>query len=200
VRNEDSRDEERRSSARLLLNLHIAIYSTTHGRPPPITIVLSHLSEKDTHRRGTRREPRRKFIVERTRRALVPGRVREFWTSYRLSVPVNRGERATIISRQSPRKSSQRTGTAPPLCANFSYGQKALGLATNKRSHGRYQARAYTHVSWHARTATHVHFHSYAHTRTAARRSRFEHKRRLCPQGVLEVIPYHRRTLHSVSL
>jgi len=77
VRNEDSRDEERRSSARLL-NLHIAIYNTTHGRPPPITIVLSHLSEKDMHRRDTRREPRRKFIVERTRRALVPGRVREF--------------------------------------------------------------------------------------------------------------------------
>lgn len=142
--------------------------------------------------------PDENLSSKETRRVLVPERVREFWTSYRLLVSANRGERATIISRQSSRKSSQRTSTAPPLCANFSYRQKALGLATNKRSHGRYQARAYTHVSWHARTATHVHFHS--HTRIAVRRSRFERKRHLCPRGVLEVIPYHRQTRYGVSL
>lgn len=128
-------------------------------------IVLSHLPEKNTHRRDTRREPRRKFIVGTTRRALVPGRVREFWTSYRLLVSTNRGERATIISRQSPRKSSQRTGTAPPLCANFSYGQKAhWDWQPISDLTGVTKLERYTHVSWHARTATHVHFHSYAHT------------------------------------
>lgn len=193
MRNED---EQRCSSARLL-NLHIAIYCTTHKRPPPITIGLSHPPLKRARIVVTLGVSLEKCIVERARRNF--GFRASSRTSYRLSrLSANRGERATVISRQSPRKSSQRTSTAPPLCANFSYGQKALGLATNKRSHGRYRARAYTHVFRHARTAMRVHFHSYAHTRAAARRSRFERERRLCPRGVLQVIPYHRRTQRGV--
>lgn len=71
-------------------------------------------------------------------------------------------KRATIILRRSPRKSSlsERTGIVPPLRANFSYGQKMLGLATNKRSHGRYQARTRIY------TVTHVHLCEYTHTYT----------------------------------
>lgn len=170
MRNEDSRDEQRCSSARLL-NLHIVIYSTTHGRPPPITIVLSHTPLKRTSHfvvtLGVSLDD--KFIVERARPGVGFRASSRILNVLSVSRRVSRGERATIISRQSPRKSSRRTSTAPPLCANFSYGQKASGLATNKRSHGRYRARAYTHVSRHARTAMHVHFHSYTHTRAAAR-------------------------------
>jgi len=156
VRNEDSRGEERCSSARLL-NLHIAIYSTTHGHPSDHDSIVpppwkEHASSWHSARATTK-------VYRREQRAehWSQVRVREFWTSYRLLVSANRGERATIISRQSPRKSSQRTGTTPPLCANFSYGQKALGLATNKRSYGRYQARAL-----HARVLTRANSHACA--------------------------------------
>lgn len=55
--NEDSRDEQRRSSARLL-NLHIAIYSTMHGQPPPIydSIVPPLRRDGRTHRRDTQQK------------------------------------------------------------------------------------------------------------------------------------------------
>lgn len=105
--NEESRDEQRRSSARLL-NLHIAIYSTMHGHPPPIyDSIVPPLFEKIRRPswHSTKAYYRKKYAVLR-----YPGKFsrRILSGSYRLFAKANRGERATIILRQSPRKSSQR--------------------------------------------------------------------------------------------
>lgn len=137
-----------------------------------------------------------KVIVERMSWALwFPGEFANFECLISCSCQANRGERATIISRQSPRKSSQRTGTAPPLCANFSYGQKALGLATNKRSHGRYQARVV-----HACVLTRADGHAcaFSFVRIHAPPISIRAQTSPMPARVLEVIPYHRRTHGTV--
>lgn len=127
IRSQESRDERRCSSARLL-NLHTAIYSTTHRRPPSDhdSIVPSPL-KRNRHRRDTRREASTKIYRRKSAVRFPAGsRILRVFSVARVSA--NRAERATIISGQSARKSSRRTSTAPPLRANFSYGQKAPGI------------------------------------------------------------------------
>lgn len=110
-----------------LLNLHIAIYRrNARGHPPPITIALFRPPEKNTRERDTRVVARaildaRAYRGKRDRRGARNVASDRFLSHSRIfSILIDYScqriepSRATIISRQSPRKSSQRTGTTPP--------------------------------------------------------------------------------------